>query len=66
MKTIKVTIKNGSILTEASGYTGGACVKPLQEMQDALGGKVLKETVTDEGLLPDATISEENTGELHA
>jgi hypothetical protein len=66
MATIKITIKNGKITTEASGYRGSACQGPLSGLMEALGGKVESEEITEEGTLPDEPIFVEGSEELKA
>jgi len=61
MKRIKVVLHNGTAKTSASGYTGGGCKGPLENVVNALGGTVQKETITAEGALPDDPISDEHT-----
>jgi|APCry1669190327_1035288.scaffolds.fasta_scaffold414387_1 hypothetical protein len=66
MKKITITIKNGKVTTEASGYKGGACEAPIQHALDALGGKISKNSVTEEGLLTEDPIVNESNDELTA
>lgn len=53
MKKITITIHDGTIKTEASGYTGSACQGPMNSLVETLHGKITREEVTAEGCLPD-------------
>jgi hypothetical protein len=66
MATIKITIHNGKITTEATGYRGSACQGPLNGLMEALGGKIESETVTEEGALPDETVYNQEQEEIQA
>jgi hypothetical protein len=66
MANIKITIHNGKITTEASGYRGSACQGPLSGLLEALGGKVDSEVVTEEGTLPDEPIYNQEEEEIQA
>jgi hypothetical protein len=66
MASIKITIHNGKITTEASGYRGSACQGPLNGLMEALGGKIENEVVTEEGALPDEPICNAEQEELQA
>lgn len=59
MKKISVTIHQGTIKTEATGYIGQACQGPINGLLDQLGGQINKEEITPEGMLPDAPINQE-------
>jgi len=63
MKKIIVTLHNGKIKTQAVGYQGGACSKPLSDLQDSLNATLVSEEITEEGLQTEQTCSSlsENT-----
>lgn len=66
MATIKITIHNGKITTEATGYKGSACQGPLGGLMEALGGKVESELVTEEGALPEEPLCNQEQEEIQA
>lgn len=66
MATIKITIHNGKITTEATGYRGSACQGPLNGLLEALGGKVENDALTEEGALPDEPICCQDQEEIQA
>jgi hypothetical protein len=66
MKKIKVTIHQGKIKTTAEGYKGAACQKPLENLTNALHGKILSEEITEEGCLPEDPIETSVTKEQYA
>jgi hypothetical protein len=59
-KTIQITIDvDGSVSIEASGYTGGSCVKATQPLKEVLiGEKPQSQQFKPEFNLPESKIAE--------
>lgn len=47
MESIRVTIKNGAVKIETTGFQGTACQQATEKLSKALG-KSVKDTPTDE------------------
>lgn len=66
MREAHFKIKNGKIEGGPTGYRGGACQPLVEAVKSALGGKVTKEEITEEGCLPEDPLTHQSDQQLLA
>lgn len=61
MKKVSITIHNGRISGVATGYMGKGCDAPIRAVEEALGGRTVKDEETAEANMTEDPLCQDST-----